>query len=185
MISQDGVEAELAKLGMEPLANGIGPDLRRNLVIKGLSSEALNDMVGHEVMVGASVRIFPHRRTVPCKYREAQNKRPGLREKLWDVCGVNCEILIGGLVRVGDSITVVPDSYQPKRCNPGMKPPHFFTRPSTLSLAQVKEMAPSSFAVKILVAIDPEGAQRLQDGYASAGVYFFPQQQSEAAVRFR
>jgi len=183
MVSRDGVEAETAKVGMEPF--DVGPTLRRNLVLRGISSEALNAMVGHEVVVGASVRLFVHRRTVPCKYREAQSKRTGMMDKLWDVCGVNCEILCGGDVRIGDSVALVPDTYQPTRINIGHKPPHFFVRPSERTLAQVREMAIPSLAIKALVAVDPRGSRRLQDAYASAGVYFFPQQEYDAAVRFR
>ena len=82
--------------------------------MRGLSGEELNDMVGHEVRVGAT-RLFVHRRTVPCKYREAQCKRPGLMNRLWDVCGVNCEILKGGAVSVGDEVEVIPGTHQPAR----------------------------------------------------------------------
>ena len=112
----------MSRTGMKPLAS-LG-ELRRNIVVRGMTAEAVNDMVGHEVAIGgrAGVRLFVHRRTVPCKYREAQCKRPGLMNHLWDVCGVNCEILEGGLIRVGDVLSVIPGTHQPKRANPGQKP---------------------------------------------------------------
>lgn len=180
VISADAVEAEMAKVGMEPLPMG---DMRRNLVVRGLSAETLNDMVGHEVTVGSSCRLFVHRRTVPCKYREAQVKRPMLMDKLWDVCGVNCEILEGGDVHVGDSVAVVPDTHQPKRCDPGMKPAPFFIRPSERTPEQVKQMVIPSFVAMIAVLWDPVGFQRLEDGYRSAGVNFFSVEAYDAAMR--
>merc|ERR1719161_655543 len=115
MVSAEGVEATMSGRGMKPFDSGLG-ELRRNLVLRGTTAEAVNDMVGHEVKVGAAgARLFVHRRCVPCKYREAQCKRPGLMNKLWDVCGVNCEVLQGGEVRVGDAVSVVPGTYDPKR----------------------------------------------------------------------
>ena len=85
LVSADAVEKQMAATGMKPFEGGLGA-LRRNLVVRGLSGDELNDMVGHEVQIGAC-RLFVHRRTVPCKYREAQCKRPGLMNRLWDVCG--------------------------------------------------------------------------------------------------
>ena len=85
VVSADAVEKQMAATGMKPFEGGLGA-LRRNLVVRGLSGDELNDMVGHEVQIGAC-RLFVHRRTVPCKYREAQCKRPGLMNRLWDVCG--------------------------------------------------------------------------------------------------
>ena len=129
-------------------------------------------MVGHEVRVG-SARLFVHRKTVPCRYREAQCKRPGLMNALWDVCGVNCEILHGGRVRVGDIVAVVPNTHQPKRANPGHKPPAFFVQPSKRTAEQAKAMViPASVAARMCL-VDPAGWQRLEDAYNSAGVRFW------------
>ena len=50
LVSADGVEAQVAKTKMEPLQMSA---LRRNLVVRGLSAEAVNAMVGHEVAVQA------------------------------------------------------------------------------------------------------------------------------------
>ena len=82
LVSADAVEKQMAATGMKAFEGGMGA-LRRNLVVRGLSGDELNDMVGHEVQIG-SCRLFVHRRTVPCKYREAQCKRPGLMNRLWD-----------------------------------------------------------------------------------------------------
>jgi len=171
MLSADGVEATVAATaGMEPFESL--SELRRNLVVRGLSAAALNDMVGHEVKVGPA-RLFVHRLTVPCKYREAQTRRPGLMDALWDVCGVNCEVLEGGDVRVGDKVALVPNSHQPKRANPGFKPPGFFVRPRERTAAQAKAMIIPPHVAAIMSLVDPAGFQRVEDGYASVGQHFW------------
>ena len=181
MVSADGVEAQMSKTGLKPLKS-LG-ELRRNFVVRGLSAEALNDMVGHEVMVGtAGARLFVHRRTVPCKYREAQTKRPSLMNKLWEVCGVNCEILTGGLVRVGDSVTLIPNTYQPKRANPGQKPPGFFVKPSERTSEQHKSMVIPPLIAAIMCLVDPLGFQRVEDGYNSAGQRFWSPKAYQAGM---
>lgn len=79
MVSADGVLEAIEKTGLEPMKIEA---LRRNVVLRDISAQAVNDMVGHEVRIGERCRVFVHRRTVPCKYREAQCQRPGLRNKL-------------------------------------------------------------------------------------------------------
>ena len=169
-------------------------DLRRNIVLRGISAEAVNDMVGHEVRIGTQgCRVFVHRRTVPCKYREAACRRPGLMNNLWGVCGVNCEVLPpierknieGGkeqeqaeadnnnTIRVGDTVTVIPNTYQPDRVDPGRKPPPFFIRPADRSAEDVKQMITPTFIVAIFCLIDSDGFQRVEDAYNSVGQRFW------------
>lgn len=169
LVSADGVEAQVAKTKMEPFHMSA---LRRNLVVRGLSAEAVNAMVGHEVAVG-SARLFVHRLTVPCRYREAQCKRPKLMEHLWLDLGVNCEIIQGGTVRVGDTVSVVPNTYQPKRATAGHKPEGFFIRPSQRTAEMVKKMPIPVLAAMRMALIDPVGFQRAEDGYTSVGCTFF------------
>ena len=169
LVSADGVEAQVAKTKMEPLEMSA---LRRNLVVRGLSAEAVNAMVGHEVAVG-SARLFVHRLTVPCRYRQAQCKRPTLLEDLWEVCGVNTEIIQGGTVRVGDTVSVVPNTYQPKRATAGHKPEGFFIKPSKRTAEMVRKMPIPVLAAMKMALIDPVGFQRAEDGYTSVGCTFF------------
>mmetsp|Transcript_16986 Transcript_16986/g.23316 ORF Transcript_16986/g.23316 Transcript_16986/m.23316 type:complete len:285 (-) Transcript_16986:159-1013(-) len=187
MISADGVEETMKKENMEPFTadntNGLKLGiLRRNIVLRGISAEDLNNMQGWEVKIGeggdekeegGGVRLFLHRRTVPCKYREAQNKRPGLQNKLFDVCGMNCEILHGGVIKIGDKVEVVPDTYDPWRCNPGVKPPAHFIKPSERTAEQARgQIMPTPVAL-VLALLDPVGFKRIEAGYNSAGQHFF------------
>ena len=180
LVSADGVEAKMSEIGMAPLES-MGA-LRRNLVVRGLTAEAVNEMVGHEVAVG-SARLFVHRRTVPCKYREAQTARPGLMVKLWDVCGVNCEILEGGDVRAGDAVAVVPGSHQPSRANPGAKPAGFFVNPSSRTADEARSMVIPPMVAAVMALVDPRGFQRVEDGYASVGQHFWSTAAYKAGAR--
>ena len=182
LVSADGVEQQMAATGIKSF-NSMG-ELRRNLVVRGLTAEAVNDMVGHEVKVGTA-RLFVHRRTVPCKYREAQTERPGLMNKLWCVCGVNCEVLEGGEVKVGDSVALIPNTHQPKRANPGFKPAGFFVQPSKRTSEQAASMVIPTPVAAIMCLVDPAGFQRVEDGYTSAGQHFWSPKAYKVGMRVK
>uniref|UniRef100_A0A7R9VQ11 MOSC domain-containing protein n=1 Tax=Pseudictyota dubia TaxID=2749911 RepID=A0A7R9VQ11_9STRA len=170
MVSSDAIEEVLAKTNMESFE--YRSQLRRNIIVGGLNAAVLNAMVGHEVALG-SCRLFVHRMNVPCKYREAQCKRPGLRNNMWEACGICCEIIKGGTVSVGDTVSLVPNTYQPKRINPGRKPPGFFVRPADRTVEMIKGSIVPPYLAAILAFIDPVGFQRLEEGYNSAGQHFW------------
>ena len=125
ILSADAIDAAFARTQMVPLTS-LG-ELRRNIVISGVSEHALNNMIGHTIQISSrssssrgstcctssdagpddtttsnnnnnhhqdyQVRLFVHRRTVPCKYREAHVQRRGLMNNTWGSCGISCEIL--------------------------------------------------------------------------------------------
>ena len=111
ILSADAIDAAFARTQMAPLTS-LG-ELRRNIVIRGMSEHALNNMIGHTIQISSrsrstccttsnnnnnnhqdyQVRLFVHRRTVPCKYREAHVQRRGLMNNTWGSCGISCEIL--------------------------------------------------------------------------------------------
>lgn len=169
LVSADGFEAILKEQKLErPITV-----LRRNIVVRGLSADAVNDMVGHEVQLGPLVRLFVHRRTVPCKYREAQARCANFMNHFWQACGVSCEILQGGSIQVGDTMAVVPHSHHPERCSVGLKPPGFFKKPADRSLADVKgAIIPVPLAICFSL-LDPLGFERVETGYNSVGQQFF------------
>ena len=105
----DGVRDAVEQMARaEPFEAGMGA-LRRNLVVRGLSGDELNDMVGHRVRVGAT-RLFVHRRTVP-QVPRGPVQRPGLMNRLWDICG--SRILKAACVRRQGSGD--PGTHQPAR----------------------------------------------------------------------
>lgn len=77
-------------------------DCRRNVVTRGIE---LNPLVGRELMVGP-VRVTVHRLCQPCRYIEKLLDQPGLYESWWDKGGLRCEILDGGIIRVGDRVRI-------------------------------------------------------------------------------
>ena len=104
ILSADAIEAAFARTQMAPLTS-LG-DLRRNIISSSsrrrrstccTSSDAgpddtttSNNNTNHQ---DYQVRLFVHRRTVPCKYREAHVQRRGLMNNTWGSCGISCEIL--------------------------------------------------------------------------------------------
>jgi len=170
MASSDAAEEAISRTKMEPFE--YRSQLRRNVIVEGLTATALNAMVGHEVLLG-TCRLFVHRRNVPCKYREAQCKRPGLMNNMWGACGVNCEILEGGAITVGDTVEVVPGTHRPEKINVGLKPPGFFIRPADRSAKMVKGMIVPVYIAAVMAFIDPAGFQLVEEGYNAAGQHFW------------
>lgn len=92
---------------LEALArdHGIGllpGETRRNLTTRDV---ALNHLVGRRFRVGA-VLLFGARLNVPCKYLE-QVTGKAVYAPLINRSGLNCEILEGGMVRLGDAVRPV------------------------------------------------------------------------------
>lgn len=73
---------------------------RRNLVTRGIQ---LNDLVGHEFLVG-EVRLRGVRLCHPCGHLEKLTKK-GVKQGLEMRGGLRCDIVTGGVIRRGDSIT--------------------------------------------------------------------------------
>ena len=92
------------------------------------------------------------------------------------VCGVNCEILMGGTVCVGDEVAVIPGTHQPKRVNPGTKPPGFFVRPKDRTHEEHASMIIPPAVAFGMSLMDPAGFERIEYGYQSVGVHFWTPQ---------
>ncbi len=100
------IEAETLKwLRREHGIEVMPEECRRNVVTRGIR---LVPLVGRDLMVG-EVRLHAHRINQPCKYLENLLKRPGLYEAMWDRGGINCEILTGGTIRVGDLLNAISE----------------------------------------------------------------------------
>ena len=176
LVSEDAIKARIKELPQNQQAFTMDK-LRRNIVVKGLSAQDINDMVGYEISLGYDCKLFVHRRNVPCKYRQADTKCPTFRNTFWEDCGICCEIIKGGTVHVGDKIRFSPDSddnpYQPNRINVGLKPKHFFKKPSSLTLKEVKEQIIPVYIAVALCLWDPIGFEQVERGYNSVGQCFW------------
>ena len=78
-------------------------DFRRNVVTKGIQ---LNDLVGKKLLIG-NVEVQGHDLCRPCKHLEETLKGQDIIKEFLRRGGLRCEILISGIVAIGDEIKVV------------------------------------------------------------------------------
>ncbi len=173
LISGEGAITALKEKGID-WNKSIG-DLRRNVIVNGISSEDLLNWVGSIVQLGNSgATLLVHRNCVPCMYNERKNETPGLMEALWDAGGISCEVLEGGEIAVGDQITVRPNT-EGHLIDVGHRSKGFFTRPSKRSAEMVREALEENKEVyKSVLSVDPQGVDRAQASYESVGLSFWP-----------
>jgi MOSC domain-containing protein YiiM len=89
------VEAEV----VEAVGLAVG-ETRRQLTVRGV---ALNDLVGKRFRVG-EVECYGVELCEPCSHLEAMT-RLGIIRELAHRAGINADIVAGGVIRVGDSVT--------------------------------------------------------------------------------
>lgn len=170
MISSDSLQRTLLDNNMACPNTG---DLRRNVVLQGISGDDLLRAIGRVVQLGDSCRVMVHRNCIPCMYNERKNNIPGLMEAIWDVAGVSCEVVAGGRIRVGHKIRILWD--ETREIDGGLKPSGFYVRPKERTAQMVKESLVEKREAKLtLQKIDPEGVQRAESSYNLVGLKFWP-----------
>jgi MOSC domain-containing protein YiiM len=99
-VAAEDVEAMVAEtaIPLEPL------ETRRNVVTRGVSLEAL---LGRRFRIGEAVCVGIKPCT-PCTHLESVT-RPGVRDGLAGRGGLRADIEVGGTIRVGDRIELLPD----------------------------------------------------------------------------
>lgn len=172
LISWDSVHSVFAQVPLKPLEHGYG-DLRRNILVKGLSSQDLLGAVGCVVRLGDTCQILVHRHCVPCQYNERKNGVPGLMEAIWDHSGVSTEVLVGGAIRVGDKVEILDQ--QKMAVDAGIQAPGYYIPPKQRTAQMVKDArAAVGKHKKELMEFDREGVERVDKSYASVGLKFWP-----------
>lgn len=176
IMSQDSILEAFARSNLQPPAD-LG-DLRRNVVVQGISSQDLLSAIGHVIELGNDgVKVLVQRHSVPCMYNERKNKIKGMMEAIWMEAGVCCQILQGGSIAKGDSITILPyDDAFKSMLDPGSHSPGFIIPPSR----RTKEMVFATIQAKkkqkeLLMQLDPEGVKITQESYASVGLQMWPE----------
>lgn len=82
---------------------GLAPgETRRQVTVRGVE---LNELVGRRFRVG-EVECFGVELCEPCTHLEAMT-RPGIIKELVHRAGINADIVTGGVIRVGDSVTAL------------------------------------------------------------------------------
>ncbi len=79
-------------------------DLRRNLLTEKMD---LNDLVGRPFQIGESVVLYGRKAWPPCFHIARQLHRKHVMKHFSDRGGIGADILKGGLIQVGDSISVL------------------------------------------------------------------------------
>jgi MOSC domain-containing protein YiiM len=80
-------------------------DLRRNFVTRGID---LLSLVGHEFRIGDYAVFYARKAWPPCSHIVKLSGRREIFQNLADHTGIGADIVVGGVVRVGDSIQVLP-----------------------------------------------------------------------------
>jgi len=181
LISADELDRAVERTGIPLERNNYG-SLRRNIVLRGLPINSLLDAIGSAVTLGDKAIVFVHRHCVPCIYNEKKNGIGGLRDAIWDEAGVSCEVFVGGVIRVGDPVTVLSKEQLETlpgggavTVDSGLQPPGFFIRPKERTAAMIKEgIERQKKLYEELVEVDPEGVERANRSYGSVGLVFFP-----------
>jgi MOSC domain-containing protein YiiM len=75
-------------------------DTRRQVTVRGVD---LNALVGERFKIG-DVECFGVELCEPCSHLEAMT-RPGIIKELVHRAGINADVVSGGTIRVGDSVT--------------------------------------------------------------------------------
>ena len=98
LIAAEGIEAMVDETGI-PL---VPHETRRNILTRGIDVPAL---VGQRFQVGAAV-CFGVKECAPCNHLESLTY-PGVRAGLSGRGGLRADVLSGGVIHVGDAITVL------------------------------------------------------------------------------
>jgi MOSC domain-containing protein YiiM len=86
-------------------AAGLKPgETRRQVTVRDVD---VNGLVGKRFRVG-EVECFGIELCEPCRHLE-QMTRPGIIKELAHRAGINADILVGGVIRIGDPVVEIPD----------------------------------------------------------------------------
>ncbi len=89
------VEAEeVEHAGLQP------GDTRRQVTVRGVR---LNELIGKRFLVG-SVECYGVELCEPCSHLEEMTGRPGLIKELVHRAGINADVVLGGIISVGDAV---------------------------------------------------------------------------------
>lgn len=97
MIEEEALD-EAAKILGRPVPDGAS---RRQVVTRGLD---LNTLIGHKIKIGDIVLAI-ERYCAPCG-RMNEELGPGGRDALRWKAGVTCRVVSGGVLKVGESVTL-------------------------------------------------------------------------------
>ena len=104
IITRDGIDAanqELNALGLEEFLDS---DTRRNIVIKGFSSEDLNALVGQEFYLG-KLKLRATELCIPCERPSKLAMKNNFLKAFEGRGGIRAQILEAGEIKLGDRLS--------------------------------------------------------------------------------
>lgn len=103
LIALTGIEDANQELEVSGLQAYLASEVRRNIVIEDMSSDALNQLVGKEFALG-SLRLRATELCVPCERPAKLSEKSNFLSAFKNRGGIRAQILDSGEVRVGDQL---------------------------------------------------------------------------------
>jgi len=103
LIALSGIEAANKELVAGGSKAYLLSEARRNIVIEGMSSEDLNQLVGREFFLG-SIRLKATELCVPCERPASLSEKAHFNTAFKSRGGIRAQILDSGEIRVGDEL---------------------------------------------------------------------------------
>jgi hypothetical protein len=106
LIALMGVKAANLELEASGLKTFLATETRRNIVIEGMSSESLNQLVGKEFSLG-SIRFKATELCVPCERPANLSEKSNFISAFANRGGIRAQILDSGEIKVGDQLNTL------------------------------------------------------------------------------
>ena len=103
LIALTGIEDANQELEASGLQTYLASEVRRNIVIEDMSSDALNQLVGKEFSLGP-LRLRATELCVPCERPAKLSEKSNFLAAFKNRGGIRAQILDSGEVRVGDQL---------------------------------------------------------------------------------
>jgi hypothetical protein len=103
LIALTGIEEANQELEASGLSVYLASEVRRNIVIEDMSSDALNQLVGKEFSLGL-IRLRATELCIPCERPAKLSKKSNFLAAFKNRGGIRAQILDSGEVRVGDQL---------------------------------------------------------------------------------
>jgi MOSC domain-containing protein YiiM len=103
LIALTGIEDANQELKASGLSSYLASEVRRNIVIEGISSDALNQLLGKEFSLGL-IRLRAKELCIPCERPAKLSEKSNFLSAFKNRGGIRAQILDSGEVRVGDQL---------------------------------------------------------------------------------
>jgi MOSC domain-containing protein YiiM len=103
LIALAGIEDANQELEVSGLKPYLPSEVRRNIVIEDMSSDALSQLIGKEFSLG-SVRLLATELCIPCERPAKLSEKPNFLSAFKNRGGIRAQILDAGDIKAGDQL---------------------------------------------------------------------------------